>query len=413
MAVNSIFNSLTFGGINSLDYGIYITGEAVYNAPERAVEKIAIPGRSGDLIIDQGRWENIPVTYPAGCFGDDQSEFAAKISAFRNAIISQLGYQRLTDTYNPDEYRLGSYLSGLDVEPKAGGKAGEFDIVFDCKPERWLLEGETEETITSGQDLINPTLFASSPLLMAKGSGHISLNGFDIDIIDQEIGDVKVAESATGTGDYIRVDIDPTSINSGDELTIGKVAANLTFAVKNPSNWKVTAVSEQSHTGDGHASLSFNANGFYATITLPSLSVASDTSGSLSGTWVLRGTLKSPDGTSTTYPTPTINVSVSYATTGRITVHVTVTGTINPTALTKSTTLGDTKAYSTRSSLGNPTYIDCDLGECYKIQNGKYISLNQSIVLGSKLPVLASGANEITFDNTITELKIIPRWWQL
>lgn len=412
MAVSSIFNSLTFGGINSLDYGIYITGEAVYNAPARDVDKVAIPGRNGDLIIDQGRYENIPVTYPAGCFGDDQGEFASKISAFRNAIISQLGYQRLTDTYNPDEYRLGSYLSGLDVEPKAGGKAGEFDIVFDCKPERWLLEGETEETITSGQDLINPTLFKSSPLLMAKGSGNITLNGFSIDIVDSEIGDVKVAESATGTGDYIRVDIDPTSINEGDTLTIGKVVANLTFAVKNPSTWSVTSITEQSHTGDGHASLSFNANGFYATITLPSLEVASDGSGSYSGTWSLKAILRR-DAQTTSQSTPSISVSVSYANTGRITVHVTVTGQGNLITASKSTTLGDTMAYSTMSSLGDPTYIDCDLGECYKIQDGKYISLNQSIALGSKLPVLASGANPITFDNTITELKIVPRWWQL
>jgi hypothetical protein len=33
----AVFKSLTFDGINSLNYGIYITGEAVYNAPERAV----------------------------------------------------------------------------------------------------------------------------------------------------------------------------------------------------------------------------------------------------------------------------------------------------------------------------------------------------------------------------------------
>ena len=86
-----IFNSLIFGSINSADYGIYITGESVYDAPERAVEMVKVPGRNGALALDQGRWENIEVSYPAGCFGDDQNDFATRISNVRNAVVSQLG----------------------------------------------------------------------------------------------------------------------------------------------------------------------------------------------------------------------------------------------------------------------------------------------------------------------------------
>ena len=100
-----IFNNLNFAGVNSIDYGIYITGEAVYNVPERSVEFVSIAGRDGDLILDNGHFENIEVTYPAGCFGVDQTSFADKVRAFRNAIASKKGYQRLTDSYNPNEYR--------------------------------------------------------------------------------------------------------------------------------------------------------------------------------------------------------------------------------------------------------------------------------------------------------------------
>ena len=74
-----IFKSLEFGGINSADYGVYITGEAVYNAPERAVEQVDIPGRNGAFLMDLGRFENIEVTYPCGIPGDDQTDFAEKI----------------------------------------------------------------------------------------------------------------------------------------------------------------------------------------------------------------------------------------------------------------------------------------------------------------------------------------------
>lgn len=148
MAVTgAIFNSLSFGGVNSADYGIYITGEGVFNAPKRAVNMVAVPGRNGSIAIDQGHWENIEVTYPAGTFGMDEQEFRTALSNFRNAIASQVGYQRLTDTYHPDEYRMAIYTDGLEVEPTTYNKAGEFELKFNCKPQRWLTAGEIPVTI--------------------------------------------------------------------------------------------------------------------------------------------------------------------------------------------------------------------------------------------------------------------------
>ena len=143
----AIFNSLSFGGVNSADYGIYITGEGVFNAPKRAVNMVEVPGRNGSIAIDQGHWENIEVTYPAGTFGMDEQEFRTALSNFRNAIASQVGYQRLTDTYHPDEYRMAIYTDGLEVEPTTYNKAGEFELKFNCKPQRWLTSGEIPVTI--------------------------------------------------------------------------------------------------------------------------------------------------------------------------------------------------------------------------------------------------------------------------
>lgn len=144
MAIGPIFKTLTFGGVNSGDYGIYITGQGVYNAPERAVELVSVPGRNGAVPIDQGRWENIEVTYPAGTFGMTQEEFRVAVSDFRNAVVSQLGYQKLSDDYHPDEYRVAMYLSGLEVDPVNYGRAGQFSLVFNCKPQRYLTDGDIE-----------------------------------------------------------------------------------------------------------------------------------------------------------------------------------------------------------------------------------------------------------------------------
>ena len=70
----AIYKTLTFDGVSSRTYGVYITGEAVYNAPKRSVEMIEIPGRNGSFAFDKGRFENIEVTYPAGIFADNEAD---------------------------------------------------------------------------------------------------------------------------------------------------------------------------------------------------------------------------------------------------------------------------------------------------------------------------------------------------
>ena len=68
---------------------------------------------------------------------------------------------------------------------------------------------------------------------------------------------------------------------------------------------------------------------------------------------------------------------------------------------------------STKMAIAQPAYIDLDIGEAYGLIGETMQSLNNAISLPSDLPKLSSGANTITFDNTITDLKIVPRWWRV
>ena len=139
MAVTPLtgFKALRFDGESSTDYGVQILGEGVFNAPEREVEMINIPGRNGSFALDKGRFENIEVTYPANLIAGTAGDFAASMADFRNMLCSKRGYVRLEDDYHPYEYRMAVYKEGLEVDEKVL-RAGEFDIVFDCKPQRYL-----------------------------------------------------------------------------------------------------------------------------------------------------------------------------------------------------------------------------------------------------------------------------------
>ena len=51
-----------FGGKFSKDYGLYVSGSGTFNAPERDVELVEVPGKNGSLVLDNGRFKNITVT---------------------------------------------------------------------------------------------------------------------------------------------------------------------------------------------------------------------------------------------------------------------------------------------------------------------------------------------------------------
>lgn len=147
-----MLNGFTFDGINSLDYGFYISSASVYDAPNRVVEMTDVPGKNGALAIDTGRFENIEVKYHVYSACDTQEEFSENIQAFRNAVCSRYDYARLTDDYNAGEYRLALYKDGLTVNAPID-RYGGFDVVFECKPQRFLTSGETERSIPEWSDM--------------------------------------------------------------------------------------------------------------------------------------------------------------------------------------------------------------------------------------------------------------------
>ena len=247
----AVFNSLTFDGENSLDYGVYISGEAVYDAPERAVEMISIPGRNGAIALDQGRFENIDVTYPAGTFGDDQADFAAKIRKFRNLLASRYSYVRLTDSYHPDEFRLGLYKSGLNASPVQYGSAGQFPITFNCKPQRFLTSGEAEVNASEWSGAQSK----SGPIVEIDNSeGEFGLKSLvaDIDPIQSYNGYDKPWVGGAGKNKLNLTSITPNKAENGITFTVnadGTVKANGTATAQSQIYWNIPKTIAQTFGG--------------------------------------------------------------------------------------------------------------------------------------------------------------------
>lgn len=240
-------NTFTFGGILSSDYGVYISGTGVFNAPERDVTTVEIPGRDGVLTLDNGRFREIAHTYPAFVV----PPFKDNIRGLRNALLSKRGLVRLSDTYHSDEYYLAYYEKGLEAEPTVTLKEGELEIEFTRDPRRFLLTGETpiefieyEELNNENDDdladeldqelvagtiqhtsatITNPTLFPARPLITATGPGIVTIGDQTI-TVNADVGetiyiDCEMMDAYTMSGDQA-VNANGKISLSGDDFPV-------------------------------------------------------------------------------------------------------------------------------------------------------------------------------------------------
>lgn len=193
-----VYEYLYFAGKSSEDFDCHISGVGTFKSPSRSVENVQVPGRNGDLHIDNGRYDNVTVTYPAFITQDFKKNFDA-LKAF---LLSQMGYKRLSDSYHPGFYRRARFTGNIEPSMSALNRAGSFEISFDCDPRRFLTEGEKTLSFTAAGSFQNRTRFDALPLIRAYGTGIFTLNGTPVQIATADTYtdiDCELQEAYKGT----------------------------------------------------------------------------------------------------------------------------------------------------------------------------------------------------------------------
>ncbi len=171
-------NYFTIDNTASTAFGVYISGQGTFKAPARSLNMLEVPGRDGDLIGFGTRLENVSMTYPAFIYAD----FNSNIEALRAFLLSLDGYHKLTDTYHPNEYRMVCYSGPFEPDVENNNKVGSFDITFNCKPQRFLVSGDTVSTFTAAGTISNPTKFNAKPFIRVYGTGTVGIGSQSITI---------------------------------------------------------------------------------------------------------------------------------------------------------------------------------------------------------------------------------------
>ncbi|HAT4108326.1 TPA: hypothetical protein I9Z35_002869 [Clostridium perfringens] len=121
-----------FDGTLSTVHGIIVTKDNHLDKAKKNIELIKIPGRTGDLIFDDGSEENLKITIECVVDGVKNKDLAAKMDAIEKWLKKD-GYKTLI--FIEDNTTFKATLIG-ELKPKLiAANLAELTIEFSCYKE--------------------------------------------------------------------------------------------------------------------------------------------------------------------------------------------------------------------------------------------------------------------------------------
>lgn len=158
-----------FAGQNSVDYCLTIEKLPAISAPAKKYKTISVPGRNGDLHIEENAFQNY--TQPYECWFKRPNTPPSEVAhAIKEWLLGSNGYQVLKDTYDPNHFRKATFLGPMDIEQLLNG-FGRCTILFDCAPQSFLESGKFPVNFENPGTLYNPTAFTALPIIYVYGTG--------------------------------------------------------------------------------------------------------------------------------------------------------------------------------------------------------------------------------------------------
>ena len=163
--------------------------------PKRKGTVTAIAGSNREVVEIEDAWESYDQPYVMFVGDGTENNIQPTLDDVAQVLATKTGYQILQDDYDTDHYRLAYFNDSYNVENRFT-RAGKFTLVFHCRPERYLISGNVEQSVENNGTVFNPTGFSSKPLIHIVGSGNGTLTV------------AGVTMSFTGITDYLNIDCD-------------------------------------------------------------------------------------------------------------------------------------------------------------------------------------------------------------
>lgn len=380
-------SDLIYGSFNTVPKnGIYKLSPINFPSPAKDIEIVPVAGKNGSVVYDNGSYKNVELT--AELVIEPQKHYEDILSQYddiRDAIMTQKGYQRLEDSLYPDEYRLAiatdCMLSEVDT---ALGKA---KITFDAKPQRFLKSGEQAVAFTDSSKS-QQTIYQYSDF-----SSYTKTN--IIDPISRQIN-----SDLSGSLFYV-VDMSNAPLTAGQMISIDGGF----------DDYFVVLCSDNPVSASSNASRTLLSNTF----------IWNDAS---SDYWLFpaAANIKIYAEDELVYESPYTEHETMHNQTmfgAKPIVKVDIADGDGVTDYLFS--IGPNGVLFTQPALypfnrAQTITIDCEAMEAYSLprdnDSGYRLNWNPYVTF-VKAPELMPGDNDIAYDATVSNLRIIPRWWRL
>lgn len=150
------------------DYGIIIEKRPLIPKPQRNIQYIEVPGRSGSLKVDDASYKDIIIPIQCSFKDDNVADKADAIKAWLNYGEGQLILSNQTD-----KYYIAHVSDQFDISQEYK-IFGQFLVNFRCQPFKYSTVNNVITLIDSGT-VTNIGTIESEPILVVTGSGDITL----------------------------------------------------------------------------------------------------------------------------------------------------------------------------------------------------------------------------------------------
>lgn len=190
--------AFTYKSINAKEMHLQILNELEFASTTRDIELVTVPGRDGDLIVDNGRYNSVVRKFPCRLLIPDNVNLEDAMSKIHQWLIVDAGSHDLLLDDEPD-FIYRAMVDNAITTNRILSQLGKVVISFRLHPVKYLRSALIERQISSGTNITNPFGIEAKPVLRILGNGNITINIGDRALILQGIAGGCIVNSETQT----------------------------------------------------------------------------------------------------------------------------------------------------------------------------------------------------------------------
>ncbi|MFP5521278.1 hypothetical protein [Peptococcus simiae] len=157
-----------YKGRSSREFGLRILNDMSLQVPEYDIEFVEIPGRDGDLALDNKRYKSVDRSFRCHLIPPKGQTLDQAVVAIAAWLSLQPGYHKLQWSGEPGYFWQAIYVQGINIVESLR-QFGAVELTFRCQPGKYLAIGEQWVNLPPGEKITlhNPGNLPAYPLWKA------------------------------------------------------------------------------------------------------------------------------------------------------------------------------------------------------------------------------------------------------